>query len=601
MTIVLANRSAHYFDGWKRVIATANPGHTSGKCADGTRWVWANNTGSNLSAFDVRASIAPFQQIKIDLHDSVAAPFKIEPLPPHLLDWFGGPPCIEGIPMAWISSQQEGACYKAHFRMRTSTLLLIELWVRWYPDTPSVATGEVVIAASNPSVPDVTVTLVDDLNLTWGTGQIHVHGAADGVLMPRGASLGDGQARSLPFVIGWSNRATTSEDWSRIHALSNFGIVGHGVQDIYPQGNPWPIAGNQRLRVDQAIGDALARLHSYDAGPLGVAKASTVTGSQEDQLFPGADAALSTGYVGHELARYLTALRQSLRPCHHLEADGSHLRLQDHPQLVFWDGRPHWHHGVSPDRLGKPRSPWADELHGWWGPDVEHALCQTLTLAARTTDSDALQWQLQHWARIYQLQWTTRPGYSTTQTYAARAVGYECILACNLWGALRDSECARVVRNHWQQRFDTVLKPILSAKWANIWDIRQDDPRLGTGPWWIPWQQALGAYGMWLASKTFLCEDAASIALDAAAKVVDDAWLLRGTRWVSMPQMPAMGQAVATADESFNHFGMCLAPAVVVMHSERKDWPTYQKAKAILNQLTTDQHLKVWLPPELSR
>ena len=596
MPIVLANRSAHFFDGWHRVISSERSPHLAGKCDDGTRWVWAANTGNGLDVLDVRVALAPFQQIKIDLTSGQDAPFKIDPLPPHLLDWFGGPPCIEGIPMAWMSSAQEGACYKAHFRMRTSTLLLVELWVRWYPDTPSVASGEVLIAASNPSVQDLSITLTDDLNLTWGTGQVHIIGAPDGVLMPRGASLGDGQARSLPFVVGWSNRVSESRDWSRIAAMSQLGIVGHGVEQLYPQGNPLPIAGNQRLRTDKAISDAVQLMHSYDAGPLGVAKASTVTGSQEDQLFPGADAALRHAYVGHELARYLTALRQSLRPCHHLETDGEHLRLQQHPQLVFWDGRPHWHVGVSPDRLGKPRSPWPDELHGWWGPDVEHALCQTLTLAARTTDSDALQWQLHHWARIYELQWTTRPGYSTTQTYAARAVGYECLLACNLWGALRDRDLAARVRSHWMQRFTTVLHPILSAKWANIWDIRQDDPRLGAGPWWMPWQQALGAYGMWLAATTFGVAEAASLAVDAATKVVDDAWLLRGDRWVSMPQMPALGQASATADESFNHFGMCLAPAVLDMH-DASDTSSHMKAEAILTQLLKDGNAKVWMPP----
>jgi hypothetical protein len=592
MPIVLGNRCPHFFDGWRRVITSDTHEHLAGKCADGTRWVWAYDLGNDLAAFDVRVQLAPYQQLKIELVDSEPEAFEIAPLPPHLLDWFGGPPCIEGIPMSWVTSAQEGACYKAHFRMRTSTLLLIDLWVRWYPDTPSVAEGEVVIAASNPNVQDVTLHLQDDLNLTWGTAQVNTFGDADGVLMARGSSLADGQARSLPFVMAWGNRATTQADWSRISALNSFGIVGHGVRDLYPQGNPWPIAGNHRLRVEQAIADAVVRIHSYDAGPLGVAKASTVTGSQEDQLFPGADAALATGYVGHELARYLTAMRQSLRPCHHLEADGEHLRVEQHPQLVFWDGRPHWHPGVSPDRLGKPRTPYADELHGWWGPDVEHALCQTLTLAARTTPSDALQWQLQHWARIYRLQWTTRPGYSTTQTYAARAVGYECLLACNLWSALRNRDTAQRVRLHWQQRFDTVLRPVLSAKWANIWDVRQDDPRLGVGPWWMPWQQALGAYGMQLAGRTFDSDAATTIAQAAALKVVEDAWVLRSERWLSMPQMPALGQAPATADESFNHFGMCLAPAVVLMNDA-----SHAKSKAIWAQLTSDNNAKVWLPP----
>lgn len=594
MPLVVANHSPHPFVGWKRVVVDRIPPFESGKAPDGTLWVYARAAGLSTVHLDVRVTLEPGEQREIDVANSEKAEFKLPPLPPHLLDWFGGVPNIEGVPMAWVGGEVEGACYSARFRWRSGTLLVADMWVRWYPDTPSTATGEIVVSASNPDVPLLSLQVQDDLTLTWGSAYVMVPGKRDGVLMDAGEHLGDGQARSFPFTLHWANRATHAADWNHAKALASHMVVGHGVTKIYPQGNP--VWHRQDDAVADSVGDlstALQRVASYEAGPLGVTKASTVSGAQEDQMFPGCHA-MHHG-SGQAEARYLTALRQSLRPCHHLEATGDHLDLSNHPQLVFWDARPHWHRGVSPDRLGKPRDPMGNELNGWWGPDVEHALCQTLTLAARLTPSHALQWQLEHWARIYQLQWTTKTGLSTTQPFAARAIGYEGFLAVNLWDALWDRELAEQVRAHWVERFQRVLQPALQSKWRDIWDVRLDDPRLGAGLWWIPWQQSLGAYGLSLAGRMFSVPAAREIGLRSAMRVVEDAWIKQGERWVSKAQMSATDLSLGTADESFNQFGMCMAPATVLASE-----PNNAKCASIMQQLKADiWNARKWIPPEV--
>jgi hypothetical protein len=80
---------------------------------------------------------------------------------------------------------------------------------------------------------------------------------------------------------------------------------------------------------------------------------------------------------------YLSALQMAHRPCHHREADGTQFDPSTHPDLVFWDGRAHWHTGVSPDQLGKPRGLSREETSSWYGPDVEHAITTPLFAAAR--------------------------------------------------------------------------------------------------------------------------------------------------------------------------------------------------------------------------
>jgi hypothetical protein len=69
-------------------------------------------------------------------------------------------------------------------------------------------------------------------------------------------------------------------------------------------------------------------------------------------------------------ARYSATYGMACRPVHHREACGAHLSRGIHPDLILLSERPHWHTGVSPDRLGKPDGPL--EAEGWEGLEDQH-------------------------------------------------------------------------------------------------------------------------------------------------------------------------------------------------------------------------------------
>jgi len=129
----LHNQSASCFHGWKRVVVDQQPPHLAGKCEDGTKWVVAGQLTPDTWAVDVWV-VLEMQELRSIKLEGEKWEFTPTPLPPNMLDWFGGPPTIEGVPMAWIEHKQDGASLWAHFRQRTGSLLVIDMWVRWYAD-----------------------------------------------------------------------------------------------------------------------------------------------------------------------------------------------------------------------------------------------------------------------------------------------------------------------------------------------------------------------------------------------------------------------------------------------------------------------------------
>jgi hypothetical protein len=590
-TIAAANYSGAAFDGWRRTTTDVEPPALKGTASDGSTWVVGHAFGVGLHVLDVRLHLDASTARSATLAPLASTPWTLAPLQADPLTFFGGVPVVNGTVLQLLTVEADGAAYAAHFRSRIGPMLVAELWAQWYPDQPGWCSGEVVVTASNPSVPDVVATVPAGVALTWGNASVVVAGTSGNVLVAAGEHVADGQCRSMPLTIVWPDRLRSPTEWTSAGAVVSQAIAVQGCARVWPLGNPssgTPALTWTRSNFSQAFG----QLHAWTAGPLGVNASSNDTGAQEDEVFVGAECA--AGVPGAATVRYLTALRQSARPCHHLEANGGPLILANHPNLVFWDGRPHWSLSVSPDQLGKSRGLTTLDTHGWWGPDVEHAFHDTLTVAARLTGSDALQFDLECVARVYLLQWTVKPGLSTSQPYAGRAIGWEALLACDCWWTLRDRVLAAQVRDRWLARLDAVLLPQLSSKANDIWDVRLDDPRLGTGAWWIPWQASVGAYGMDLGGRTFGRADARALALRAARRVVSDAWILNGTRWTSRAQESVDGTR-GTADESFNLFGMPMSVATVLLAD-----PTDAKALAIWRQLQVDAAGGCkWFPPEL--
>lgn len=574
--IHLANYSPLPYSGWLRTT-TDETFPASTEFPDGTRIVRGRPIGTDAHVVDVHTYLAPFEVRSVDPRAGLLVPATPPTLPQDPVAYFGVP-TAGGVPFALLDAQPDGAGMRSHLRARVGDFV-VDWWQVWYPGQPWMV-GEVVVTASNPGSPFVQFAAMEAITLGLPGALISVAGTMGMPLMRHGEVFADGQARSLPVVVLLHPEAATPQQWASFGAaMRPVGICARGLQKLLPHGNPVPsqTALPPLEWTRRHLPGAIARLTNWDAGPLGVVARSANAGDQEDEVFVGAECMAGPESLGAEVVRYLVALGQSRRPCHHLEQDGSLLDLSRHPQLRMWDGRPHWHRGVSPDQLGKSRGITEADANGWFGPDVEHWFLNTLAAAARLTGSQALQWQLAAQARVYLCQWTSAPGLSTSQPYSARAIGWEGIGVVHLWTTLEDRGLAMNVMNRWRDRAEGIILPALAAS-GDRWDVRLDDPRLGTGEWWIPWQQSVGAYGLDLAGEILGCQPARAAALRAAKRVVDEAWRCVDGLWHTVPQMAVDGRG--EVGTSFNSFGMPLAVAVVLRHE-----PQNERARSIWAQI----------------
>lgn len=593
----LANYSGAAWEGWVRTTIDRMPPVDVGQVA-GATFVVGRQTGLDTRVVDVRTRLAPGQIVALDLSQATPWPaWRRGALPADPIAFFGAP-SIAGVPLQFVSVVADGAGWDAHLRTRFGRMFAVDVWLTWWPDLPGWAIGEATVTASNPAVPDVTATVPTGFLLRFGAADVLVPGAGaiGAPLLPDRTVFGDGQSRSFPLTLVWRRHLRTPDEWSSAGAAANLGIAACGISQVWPTGNPALPAGSSPLAwtISHWSG-AIESLHRWSPAPgVGPNQRSNDTGAQADQVFVGGECAALPAGLGAETVRYLVALSQGRRPCHHLEVDGELLRLALHPQLVLWDGRAHWHRAVSPDQLGKSRTLTELDTSGWWGPDVEHWLMNNLAVAARLRDSRALQRMLSAQARVYLLQWTVAAGLSTSQAYAARARGWEGLGVVWLWWVLEDRALAAQVRSRWLERWERILSPTLAAE-GDRWDIRVDDARLGTGSWWIPWQQAVGAYGLDLAGRVFDVPAARAAAARGARRVVEDAWRLDGAQWRPYPALAVDGRG--SPDDSFSAFGMALAPAVMLLQE-----PAQERAQMVWSQLLRDHRGGgQWFPPEMLR
>lgn len=506
MTIKITNYTGAPFHGWRRI--------TSKKVGSGAqgniRWVYAEPCGNGLTRIDVSTK------------DEVG---QLLPPPADPVEWAGGMLTCNGFPMQF-DIQPSGMAWKITARSREGGFE-VKLWLLWYPDSPGYMTGECVITKVSQESQSVRIAFGDAITIVPGM-------TGDYVAKP-GEPWAMGQARAFEVYFLWP-RHMLPNDWMDLGALLNSTLSAQDDEvPLYPTGNPrLHTAANSRSWFANYWPGARNRLFTWDAGPIGVASLGKQTGAQEDQMFPGAEI---RDLPGCEHVRYAAALGQARRPCHFYEADGSIVDPRNHPQLVYWEGRPHWHHGVSPDRLGLPDIG-AEQVPGsWWGPDREHWLINTMIVAARTTGSYALQHLLEHQAMLFLGQETVTPGWSTSHSDAARSVGYAGLVAAYLWSTLDNRSLADEVRQRWMGRMG-IYRTELANKPGNVWDPRPDNRilqdlqanRYQQGVMW--WQQSLGAYGLLIAGTMFGSSDAQQMAFDAAKSVFDHAWRKVGSQWI---------------------------------------------------------------------
>jgi hypothetical protein len=517
--------------------------------------VYGRRVGLDVRTVDLHLTLAAGETRSVDLRNLRDMDFEPGPLPP--VDMLGVP-TIGGTDLRVVRIDPDGAGWLAHLRGRITPHVVADLWALHSPGS-GYARGELMVTASTTLPHDPSATLPDDLRLEWGGALALVPGAPSsglGPLLHAGDQIGDGQALTWPVCIVWP-RLMRAQDWTMASAQAELGISTNGIGQLWPQGNPQVPAGFDRLAwTRRNRPDAIASLHRW-APPkgLGVAAYTRSTGAQEEQVFVGGKT-LGVQGLGAETVRYLVAQSQSRRPCQYREPDGDLLRLSEHPCLAMWDGALHWDVRQSTDRLGRTRNPNQTETQGWYGPDTEHWLMGSLYVAYRQFGSPAIQAQLAAQGRLYLLQWTVDPKLATSSPGPARAVGWEGIGVVILWHSLDDRDLAAAVRDRWLARVDRVLIPRLGS--TPIWHVIRNDPRLGDGEWWFPWQQSVGPYGVDWGGETFGHAGARALALCGAEYVLEHGWRRVGDGWSPVPQMPVAGGDVP--NDSSIGFGL---PAMV--------------------------------------
>lgn len=590
MTIRIANLTSLPFTGWVRCNTDGPLPAEERGFADRIGYAIGRVTGLGTHIIDVRLTLDPGQAVDYEPRSTVGDVIPPPTLPSNPVELFGGAAMIGGVPLQFVGLPDvDGAAITAHLRTRVGLMLVVDLFLRWYPGE-AWAHGEAIVTASNPTVTDLHAFVPPDFMLRFGDALTFAIGRHfSQPLIDEGVPFADGQARAVPLVFVWPRLIRSAADFNSAMAATQHGISAIGIERLLADGNPvYPAGFSARAWTTPKIAAAAQRLHSWAAPLVGPNPESGNTGAQEDQVFVRGEALLPDGN-GAEIVTYLSALKLANRPCHHREVNGGLLDYTGHtsPRLVLWDMRPHLP-SVSPDRLGKLGGIAAWDVQGtWWGADVEHALYNTLAAGARYTGSPALQHELSAIARNYLFQWTIQAGLSTTQPFSARAQGWEGILAVHLWRDLEDRALAQRVADRWRARFDS-----FAAVLPNF-DIRTDDPRLGPGQRWMPWQESVKCYGLDLAGAQLDRPQAREIALAHAKRILADAYVQQGETWTTRDVVALDGAAVTIG--FFDLFGMPLAPATVLRHE-----PQHEQARAIWTQLlqrATQPKHTAWLAP----
>lgn len=592
--VTVANHWHTASTGWHRTTVDVRPPHAAGTLPDGTRYVVGRQTGRDVWAVDLHLELEPREVRTLNLATGTAsAPPAVAP-PEDIFGHFGGWAAVNGVPLGIVSGQVDGAAVAVHLRGRIGRTFVVDAWLDWRPDEPWLVTGEALLTSSNPAVPDVLETVpAGGYALTFGDGL-----AWGNVLAPAGDTFADGQARAVPVAFAWPRHAPSYNAWFLTVPQAVYRCVCLvGVRELWAgQGNPRVLPGlNPGAWSGVRYPVALSRIGTWEAAVTGPNMNSADSGAQGDQVFVAGECMLQPG---SEQVAYLSALKLAARPNHLRRPDGSPMDPAEVATVQFWHGRPHAQ--STHNLLGKSRGIEAVDAHGWWGPDTEHWLANGLTVAARVTGSRALQAELSQQARLYLMsQALPGPGHEnwvTAGTDAARAIGWVNILAVHLWENLEDRALAARVRQRAIDRMQQVYIPQLGSR-GDYWDVRRDDPRLGTGDWWIPWQQSVGAYGLDLAGERFGVPEARNVALRGARAVLRDAWRQDAGRWLTQPQRPVDTTRDTLRDESFNYFGMSLAVATVLKHE-----PANATARSIWQQLLTSATKDgdvSWLAPEV--
>ncbi len=618
----LKSTAATTFTGWVRINTDQTVAAAYG-IKGGVQFVKGNATGRDTTAVDLYVTMAPGAAITLAnlVPDTATPPDAVTPTPsfaggtPSMVDPANGTSYV----MTQVSTATDGQATVEEWKVRVG-VWVVRMWTRWYPNEPWIH-AEVVVTFSDPTYTAATAELElqrawPGYVMTWGTGTTTIAGrtAASGDLIAAGTLFGDAQSRAFPVLWKFTNRlrGDGTADTASIAALEQWAITGHGIANLWRDGNPYLRPDAATYTATQKPG-SLARLHNWTASPLGITARSENSGRQDDQVFVFGEA---QEFPEATMVAYLEGFRWAARPCHHLETDGSFLNLAGHPQLRLWNSRPH--PTQSPDRLGKtfllPETdvPGQTLSSGWLGADWEHWFFNGLMAGARYTGSPALQWLMRAQATVY--LFTKFPDVPTFGSFASvqstRDLVWEPIIVVHLWENLTDRTLATTVRDRFYARCSSsgdIRDWITNAPFGDIWDVRFQ-PTSSTGsipfaPGWIPWQQGPACWSMDYALRAFTPElnVFAADLLASALRVMNDCYNFEGGRWVEyerqeLPPPDGLGRESRSGFFTVDWFPPCI---LYVLTQQ----PSNTTAQAIWAQMLNDTLTgadparRRWLPP----
>lgn len=578
MLIRLENLSPERFAGWVRTKIDRLPQVLQGTVDGTVPYVVADKVG-DMYRVDLRVVLAAGEQKTVDLGYGTAGDVALEPMP-NLEEWLGGKVMIGDAPMDLISFRRVVRAVEAHWQLRIGSFMH-DVWLRFWPGE-GWATGEYAVTHSNPRSMELVEVLDSDL-LRVGNGVVNIpfrpHGQPP---VERDTSFGDGQMRCFPFGVIFPQHL--NGQWGSAGAAVSGGIVATGRS-----GAPlFPAGFNARSWGHQNWLRTAGGLHDWSDPQLGPAANTAQSGSQEDQCFSGRECLLDPVAAA---VRYFAALKTAQHPMHHREWDGRVVDGSARPELRMFFSRPHTSGG---DHLGKIEQLRPEHASGWNGPDEQHRMTRTLFEAALTFDSPLLQLLLEHHARNYLVGPSSDPTEITSTLWSTRELLWESLIVVHMAKALEDRTLAERVLQHFRDRMERVVINKWGEKPDDIWDVRTDDPRLGTGDWWQLWQQAAGAYGIDLACELIGFPDGRQLALRGAKVVLERGWVQENGRWVEYEHQSTDG-ARKTRSGFFTVEWMPLAVAVMLKHE-----PQNEKAQQVWAQILRDANGNgKWLPPEL--
>ncbi len=605
--------------------------------------------------------LAPNSHERLDLSRAVGV--DMIPPPPELPPAFAGENTmrrlavrVNGMLLAAVVNdsnerwlEADGPAFRAHFRGKVGALTWADVWIVWVPTEPWFR-WELMLNAADPTRSLPHEDAPAGYTLTVGDAMVLGYGGVPGPFC-KNQRMVHGGARGIAGIGGWLDLMTQQQQETCYGMLTGSpGLVderwrntigGMGVPAHHVEGNGF---------VRQHYNNAVASLYQTGSPGLGVAKASGNTGGQEGQGFGAAGPEVFDATAGPTCAfiRYLVALGYAKRPCHWREADGSLLRWDEHPNLVLWSGRPHWHPNVGSDKLGLLGVTLSlMDSDGWEGPDRQHWFYPDLWTAAMLTGSRLLQALCEHQARLVWFGETVRPDLSTSHFDSARSVGWFGLIVTSLLHTLDSEEAKRRVRLRARERVDLVYIPeLFQGHEVMVWDPRVDDERLvpACTHWfervvlrsgetiermepsdfhvhrqagnvvsyaiksayvngqWITWQQAVGAFGLFVLAQVLDHSTARALAVDAGRAVFNAAWRNTGGTWKHWETLavaddrgflPAAHYAQGVggwSDPSFRHWAMPLAVWVAARDGD-------QEALALWERLNAETTQRTWLPP----